>query len=164
MLLCLYDLGDRSLFGEEDDVGVATLRVGNKCAAQHSWAPAQATRIRSLRRRVLVGESASSSVVFTYESPVATITKPLVHGFIAQRAATIRYVDHAGNASTRPIEAHYLYYSLPVWYALAWNRLRDDVRSFRVDRIGRIGVTADAFRLQPPERFADSVELEVEPM
>src|SRR3712207_7090491 len=50
-------------------------------------------------------------------------------------ALPISYEDQHGVLTDRDVEAQYLYYNVPVWYALAWDHLRDDVRFFRIDRI-----------------------------
>jgi predicted DNA-binding transcriptional regulator YafY len=124
----------------------------------HAFAPSQASRIRSLRRRVIIGQPASTAVLATYQPPVAGITRPLLETFTRQHVAEIRYSDQTGTLSHRSIEVHYLYYSLPVWYALAWDRLRNDIRSFRIDRIASATIAAGAFKLRPPDQFLDAVE------
>ncbi len=43
--------------------------------------------------------------------------------------------------------AQFLYYNLPVWYVLAWDRLRSGVRFFRIDRIRKLDVEPAQFRL-----------------
>jgi predicted DNA-binding transcriptional regulator YafY len=53
----------------------------------------------------------------------------------------------------REVELQYLYYNVPVWYALAWDRLRDDVRSFRIDRIKTIRLLPETFALRRDEGF-----------
>ena len=50
--------------------------------------------------------------------------------------------------------------STSVWYVLAWDELRSDVRSFRIDRITSIEVTRAGFRVRPPDAFIDAVELD----
>lgn len=129
-----------------------------------AFAPSQASRIRSLRGRVLVGTPASATVTSTYRPPTAAVTGPLLASFISQRAAVIRYADQNSVSSSRTIEVHYLLYSLPVWYVLAWDHLRTDARSFRLDRIEHITVTQDAFRLHDVDRFADIAELGAHPV
>lgn len=124
-----------------------------------AFAPSQAGRIRSLRGRVLVGTPASAVVTSTYRPPTAAVAGPLLTSFISQRAAVIRYADQSGVTSSRTIEAHYLLYSLPVWYVLAWDHLRADTRSFRLDRIEQITLTRDTFRLRKIDRFADIAEI-----
>lgn len=45
------------------------------------------------------------------------------------------YVDARGRASTRQVEPQGLVHTGTCWYLVAWDRLREDWRSFRVDRI-----------------------------
>lgn len=129
-----------------------------------AFSPSQAATIRSLRHRVLIGERASSAVAAAHRRTPASVTRPLLEAFTRQRAIVVRYTDHAGATSEREIEPHYLYYRQPVWYVLAWDRLRDDVRSFRIDRIQRVGIGADTFKLRPAGALLDSVELEARPI
>jgi predicted DNA-binding transcriptional regulator YafY len=129
-----------------------------------AFAPAQSRRIRALRRRVLVGGPASDRVLTDYSPPQASITHGLIQAFLYQRVATIRYQDQSGTVTNREIETQYLYYNLPVWYALAWDRLRDDVRFFRLDRLQRIQPLAADFRLRRPDPFLNAGEPEAHTM
>jgi predicted DNA-binding transcriptional regulator YafY len=123
-----------------------------------AFAPAQTRRIRALRHRVLVGQSASEAVLFSYRPPSRSVAKPLLDAFMHRRLALIQYKDQVGTITDREIELQYLYYNVPVWYALAWDRLRDDVRFFRIDRIMRAHVLADEFRLRRAEVFLSAGE------
>jgi predicted DNA-binding transcriptional regulator YafY len=125
-----------------------------------AFAPAQSRRIRALRRRVLVGGPASDRVLTDYSPAQASITHGLMQAFLYQRVAVIRYQDQSGTVTNREIETQYLYYNLPVWYALAWDRLRDDVRFFRLDRLQRIQALAADFRLRRPDPFLNAGEPE----
>ncbi|MGH8838688.1 MAG: helix-turn-helix transcriptional regulator [Jiangellaceae bacterium] len=118
-----------------------------------SFAPAQARRILAVRRRILVGASASAHVLSSYTSPSGTIAKPLLDAFANRRVAVISYQDQHAQITEREIELQYLYYNLPVWYALAWDRLRNDVRSFRIDRITTIQLLPETFPLRREQRF-----------
>jgi predicted DNA-binding transcriptional regulator YafY len=129
-----------------------------------AFAPSQAAKIRSLRRRVLVGRPASPNVLEHHRPTQPATTRPLLAAFTSQRVAKIRYTDQTGARTSRVIEPHYLYYSTPVWYVLAWDQLRDDIRSFRIDRIDQIEVTPSTFRVRPPDRFVGSVELDARPL
>lgn len=152
LLLCLaiaQQVGSPLLLGD--------VRSIERKVAQ-AFAPAQASRIRGLRRRVIVGRPASSAVLATYHPPPAGITGPLLEGFSRRHVARIGYRDRDGKPSRRSIEVHYLYYSLPIWYALAWDQAADDVRSFRIDRITGATLSTTSFRLRPPELFLDAVE------
>ena len=46
------------------------------------------------------------------------------------------YTDHDGKAGERLVEPHALVCTASRWYLLAWDRMRADWRTFRVDRIG----------------------------
>jgi predicted DNA-binding transcriptional regulator YafY len=129
-----------------------------------AFAPAQSRRIRALRRRVLVGGPASDRVLTTYTPPQASITQGLMRAFLYQHVASIRYQDQSGTVTDREIETQYLYYNLPVWYALAWDRLREDVRFFRLDRLQQIQALAADFRLRPPDPFLKAGEPEARTM
>lgn len=126
----------------------------------HAFAPSQAGRIRSLRRRVLIGRPASATVVAGHGRVPGATTRALLAAFTAQRSARIRYTDQSGTATAREIEPHYLYFSRPVWYVLAWDRLRDDARSFRVDRITDVSPDGASFRLRPADTFLDEGDLD----
>ena len=129
-----------------------------------AFAPAQSRRIRALRRRILVGGPASDRVLTTYTPPQASVTQGLMRAFLYQHVASIRYQDQSGTVTDREIETQYLYYNLPVWYALAWDRLREDVRFFRLDRLQRIQALAADFRLRPPDPFLKAGEPEARTM
>jgi predicted DNA-binding transcriptional regulator YafY len=125
--------------------------IARKIAA--SFAPAQSRRILAVRRRILVGASASPVVLSSYTPPSGRVTKPLLDAFANRRVAVISYQDQYAQVTEREIELQYLYYNVPVWYALAWDRLRDDVRSFRIDRIKTIHLRSETFSLRREERF-----------
>lgn len=123
-----------------------------------AFAPAQARRILAVRRRILVGERASERVVSGHRPPAPGITDRLLRAFLERRLAVIGYEDQSGNLTEREIELQYLYYNVPVWYALTWDRLRGDIRFFRLDRIKRIRVLPAAFRLRPVAPFLEHGE------
>jgi predicted DNA-binding transcriptional regulator YafY len=118
-----------------------------------AFAPAQARRILALRRRILVGQTASAQVLAGYTPPRPAVTKALLDAFARRRSAQLRYEDQYGTITDREVELQFLYYNLPVWYALCWDRLRDDVRSFRIDRVHAIRVLPTEFRLRPAGPF-----------
>jgi predicted DNA-binding transcriptional regulator YafY len=130
-----------------DDLRSVTRKVSS------AFAPAQTRRIMALRRRILVGESASKQVLASYDPPPPHITRPLLDAFMHQRLIRISYEDQNGTITDRDIEAQYLYYNVPVWYVLAWDRLRDDVRFFRIDRISNIHSLPAQFRLRRADAF-----------
>ncbi len=106
-----------------------------------------------LRRRILVGQTASAQVLADYTPPRPAVTKALLEAFARQRTALVQYEDRHGAVTEREIELQFLYYNLPGWYAMAWDLLRDDIRSFRIDRIRHVRVLPTTFRLRPPDPF-----------
>jgi predicted DNA-binding transcriptional regulator YafY len=130
--------------------------IARKIAA--SFAPAQASRILAMRRRILVGAQASDQVLSSYRAPPGAVTQPLLDAFVNRRVAVIRYQDQHATVTEREIELQYLYYNLPVWYALVWDRLRDNVRFFRIDRIKRIQLLREQFRLRRDDQFLTAGE------
>ena len=59
-----------------------------------------------------------------------------------REAMIIRYERHDGASGRRTIEPHQLVTWGRRWYLVAWDRERDDWRTFRVDRIGKVDPTA----------------------
>jgi predicted DNA-binding transcriptional regulator YafY len=123
-----------------------------------SFAPAQARRIRAVRSRILIGTNASSRMLSTYTAPSDAITKPLLDAFANRRVATITYQDQYDTITEREIELQYLHYSVPIWYALSWDRLRNAVRTFRIDRIRGLRILPEQFRLRPETEFLHASE------
>jgi predicted DNA-binding transcriptional regulator YafY len=68
------------------------------------------------------------------------------------------YRGHDGEASARRVEPHRLVYTGRRWYLLAWDRDRDDWRTFRADRITPRLPTGPRFTpREPPEDAATHV-------
>ncbi|MDR5701549.1 helix-turn-helix transcriptional regulator [Agromyces aerolatus] len=61
----------------------------------------------------------------------------------------MRYTDASGAASARSIEPHRLVLLGRRWYLLAWDRDRDDWRTFRVDRVDDVFQTRVRFEPRP---------------
>jgi predicted DNA-binding transcriptional regulator YafY len=133
-----------------------TRMIARKIA--RSFAPAQARRILAIRRRILVGARASDQVLSSYVAPAGAVTQPLLDAFVNRRGAVITYQDQHVNLTVREIELQYLYYNVPLWYALVWDRLRDDVRFFRIDRIKNIRLLSEQFRLRRDDQFLTAGE------
>lgn len=129
-----------------------------------AFTPQQTRRIRALRSRVLVGGRASPDMLASYQPPKAAITQAVFESFMHQRTAHIHYVDAKGAATEREIEVQFIYYNLPIWHALAWDHLRDDVRFFRLDRIRQMRLTGEEFRLRPARHFLGAGEPDAKTM
>lgn len=116
-------------------------------------------RIRALRKRILLGPPATDAVAASYRAASPGSLSGLAEAFLNERCAAIEYVDRNGAATSREIEPQFLYLSLPVWYLLAWDRLRGAVRHFRTDRIRSVTPLETRFRLADPRPYVEEIEL-----
>lgn len=100
-------------------------------------AQALADRIRVAPRRV-----APPEVIRAVES-----------GILRRVVMDLEYEDRFGEMTKRAVEAHGLFSSQSGWYLIAWCRMRDGPRVFRLDRIKEATITDEAI----PERDIDEV-------
>jgi predicted DNA-binding transcriptional regulator YafY len=119
-------------------------------------------KIRSLRRRILVGRPASEQVLASFSPPPRRALTGLAEAFFDMRCIAIEYVDQHGATTSRDVEPQFLYLSVPVWYLLAWDRLRGAVRYFRIHRIRRAEPLEVSFRLADPKPFLAEAEEGIE--
>lgn len=119
-------------------------------------------KIRSLRKRILVGSPASPRVVASFSPPQRRALTGVAEAFFNTRCIAIDYVDQNGATTSRDVEPQFLYLSVPVWYLLAWDRLRGAVRYFRIDRIKSVTPLEASFRLADPRPFLAEAEEGIE--
>ncbi|MGQ0457229.1 MAG: helix-turn-helix transcriptional regulator [Hyphomicrobium sp.] len=100
-----------------------------------TFARAHQDGIKTLRRRILIGEAASLRTVAEYRPGDCKDVEAVRLAFFERRLLNITYRDMQARVTEREVEPHYLFLSAPVWYVLAWDNLRQDVRTFRIDRI-----------------------------
>lgn len=72
-----------------------------------------------------------------------------------QRKVTVDYVSEPGDRTRRTIWPMALAFFPPVWLLLAWCELRQDFRSFRVDRIHAIMFEEQRYPPTPGRRLVD---------
>jgi predicted DNA-binding transcriptional regulator YafY len=118
----------------------------------------QQRRIQTIRKRILVGGRASDRVLASYRHPGRETLANVKSAFFNMRILRIGYVDESGRSTTRDIEPQFLYLNVPVWYVLAWDRLREGVRFFRVDRLRGVEALETSFRLRDPKAFLADAE------
>lgn len=123
-----------------------------------AFAETHQRQIRLLRKRILIGRPASDHVVASYTPTQRRGLSAVAEAFFEMRCVRIEYVDRRGRLTTREVEPHYLFLNLPVWYVLAWDRLRGAVRHFRVDRMRSVAPLDATFRLADPTPFLAEVE------
>jgi len=93
------------------------------------------TKVKKLASRIKVGPTSSPQVISTYRPEVSNLAKKIQQSFALMLSSEISYRSGSGAISTRMIEPHYMVLNHPVWYLISWDFLRNDVRTFRCDRI-----------------------------
>src|SRR5687767_1475328 len=119
-------------------------------------------KIRSLRKRILVGAPASAQVLASFSPPARKPLAGIADAFFNMKCIGIDYVDQKGVVTSRNVEPQFLYLNVPVWYLLAWDRLRAAVRHFRIDRIKSVTLLDSGFRLADPRLFLAEAEQGIE--
>ncbi len=75
-----------------------------------------------------------------------------------QAKVRFAYVDVLGRGSARTVRPLSLAYFGPVWVLAAWCELRQDFRTFRLDRIEQFAVTPERFRPEPGRTLHDFLQ------
>ncbi len=115
-------------------------------------------KLQLIRKRVLITELASTDVIESKEEIPLNVHNALHEAFFEMKVVKIFYQDGKKQITERNIEAHYLLLSWPLWYIIAWDHLRNDLRSFRVDRIKKAQIQSASFRLHHQDHFAKIVQ------
>jgi len=90
-----------------------------------------------------------------YMEPIHFDLARMRHALRGQLKIHFRYVDFAGRETVRTVRPLSLAYFGPVWMLAAWCELRDDFRTFRLDRIDDFEVLTDRFRHEPGKTLHD---------
>lgn len=91
-------------------------------------------------------------------SPGPAPALPVIAGALdAGRVLELTYADRHGAASRRLVEPIGYLGGQDHWYLLAWCRLRDELRSFRVDRIRAVTQTVEP--VEPRQIPADAFDI-----
>ena len=122
-----------------------------------SFPDSQRRLIENLRKRIWIGDRASNQVLSSFKVPKDGILGPLQQGFFESRQLKVRYIDEKQRQTKRIIEPHFLLFNWPVWYVLAWDYLRSDMRFFRVDRIFACELTKEPFAARDRVKFDQAV-------
>lgn len=129
-----------------------------------AFADAHQPRIRALRHRILIGPPATERVTTTYTPGKSRSVSVIANAFFNMERITIEYADRKNRITSRDVQPQYLYLTVPVWYLLAWDELRDGVRAFRIDRIKSAVSLGSTFRLADSRLFIEHAEEEIEPL
>jgi len=123
-----------------------------------SFSPSTKHKLNQLKKRILIGESASPFVLSAFAPPKTAVVKILHEAFLVAQTLHLRYRAENDRTTERVIEPHYLLLSYPVWYVLAWDHLRRDIRSFRCDRIVHAKLNGNPFRVRPLGDFQTAID------
>jgi len=109
--------------------------------------------LNQLKNRILIEENTSNTfegnpISFTIES-----IRIIQQSFFEKTAVHVKYQDINNVITERTIEVHYLYLIWPIWYLLAWDHLRCEVRFFQLDRIQNGQLKSTPFSLKSLEVF-----------
>jgi len=123
-----------------------------------SFSKPDQTKIRKLASRIRVGPTSSPRVIASYKPETSIITKRIHESFLFMRSADITYRREDGTLSARTIDPQFMVLNHPVWYLVCWDHLRNDVRTFRCDRLESVKITDQAFASRPWSVFEKSME------
>ncbi|WHI48382.1 helix-turn-helix transcriptional regulator [Microbulbifer sp. JMSA004] len=118
-----------------------------------SFSSSMKSKVNGIKARIIIGKSASEVVLSNFLTPKRKTVEKLHQAFLMLQRIKITYCDESGKETLRTIEPHYLFLSYPVWYILAWDKLREDIRVFRCDRIRKIQALNEDFKLIPLIKF-----------
>ena len=107
--------------------------------------------------RARIGEAALFAPDFHVKAAFRSSLEGLRRAVREQRKARFRYVDKAQAGTERTVQPLGLYYWGQTWTLAAWCELRQGFRSFRLDRIDGLQVTAESFEKTPGHTLADFI-------
>ena len=141
-------------FSQEE---IDALRLGSRIV--QSWADPELARaaedaitkieaaIPSEAQRSL-GDSALFAPEWHFAEPIEVEVSHLRRALRDQNRVKLEYLDGVGDKSTRWVRPLAISFHGPVWMLAAWCELRDDFRTFRLDRIGGLEI-GERFELEP---------------
>lgn len=131
--------------------------VKNKLQA--SFPDSQRPKINDIRNRILIGENAPTDTMQNYSTAVNNQQNDtILESFFEQKCLDICYKQKDGTVSKRVIEIHFLYLYWPIWYLICFDHLRNESRTFRIDRIQDANLTGDKFQNKAIRFFSPELE------
>lgn len=115
-------------------------------------------KLQLIRKRVLITEVATSDTTKTFGDIPTNVRNVLQEAFFDMKVVKISYEDEKKQQTERSIEAHYLLLSWPIWYVIAWDHLRNDLRAFRIDRMKKAQILNESFNLHHQDLFQKTVQ------
>ncbi len=117
--------------------------------------PGARDRVTALRRQLAV------TTTMVRDAPDAHVALALAMALEAGRRVRLRYTDMRGQGTDRDVDPHGLVLHAGRWYLAGWDHLRDDRRTFRLDRIVAVLATTEPIDpghdLDAPTQVAEGV-------
>lgn len=123
-----------------------------------SFSKSDQAKIKTLASRIRVGPTSSPQVISTFRPEKTKVTEVIKESFLLMRQMQITYRRDDNTLSKRVIEPHYMILNHPIWYVLAWDHLRNDIRTFRCDRLESVSINNEMFKLRPFDDFEKSMK------
>ena len=123
-----------------ESISSANYGFGAKSLKQkiaNTFPESQRQKITSLRKRILIGQPASSEVLSSFTGINENHFDKIKTAFFNSKRLSFRYRDEKGRKTTRETDPQFLLLNWPAWYLLAWDYLKDEIRVFRIDRISQ---------------------------
>ncbi|MFT7722531.1 MAG: YafY family protein [Roseateles sp.] len=155
-----FDLPPLMFSKQEAQALVATVRMAESRLDAVLAREAEAALSKILAVLPLDARAAAESLALYAPLPAldpATSTRltALREATEARRKLRLGYLDLGGARSERTVRPLACLFWGPVWTLAAWCELRQDFRSFRVDRIETLDVLDQRFRDEPGRTLAD---------
>jgi predicted DNA-binding transcriptional regulator YafY len=101
------------------------------------------------------GELAARGHTIVEQEPYPRVSRVIEQALLHRRVVRLEYEDQKGRTTVREVEpATFVGGRGRHWYLVGMCRLRQDVRAFRLDRIGWAEETGETAPERPPERFS----------
>jgi len=134
-----------------DEALAITISLGMLASSPFRTAAESALRkVSAVMDENRLGETAAlaSRVFLLRDEAPATMPDGLAEAFLSGNVVRLEYEDRHGSGTTRDVEPIGYVGRAASWYLIAWCRLRDGLRAFRVDRITSARATGE----RPPRR------------
>jgi predicted DNA-binding transcriptional regulator YafY len=140
----------------------AAVELGLRFVTAYTGPPLSAAAVSAMAkvRTVLPKRVASETAPVALYVPVKAagsfaVLGPVFEAIDARRKIRMRYADAAGRETERVIWPLGAFFWSAAWTALAWCELREDFRSFRLERIAGLECLADHYPDVPGRRLTD---------
>lgn len=154
-----------------DEVEIEALALGARIV--ESWADPELaaaagnvmTKVEAVvpdRLRPLVAGAALLAPARHHAEPVQVDPASLRAAIRTRSKVQMTYRDVKAHSTERTVRPLALSFYGPIWCLVAWCELRDDFRSFRLDRIGALTILDDRFRPERGKTLQDYLRREAE--